>query len=115
MQIDIAGVLGPVTRTVRSFEKDGKPAGTVKLTRVYDTDALDLWDALTNVKRIPRWFLPIEGELKVGGKYQLKENAGGTITVCAPPSRFAATWEFGGNVTWIEVTVTTESGKARLT
>jgi len=27
-----------------------------------------------------RWFLPIEGDLKLGGKYQLKGNAGGTIT-----------------------------------
>ena len=115
MQIDIAGVLGCVTRSVRSFEKEGRPASTVTLTRLYDTDAEDLWDALTNVKRIPRWFLPVEGELKVGGKYQLKGNAGGTITACTPPSGFAATWEFGGNVTWIEVMVTTESGKARLT
>ncbi len=106
---------GAVTRTVRNFEKDGKPASTVTLTRLYDTGTEDLWDALTNAKRIPRWFLPIEGDLKLGGKYQLKGNAGGTITACTPPAHFAATWEFGGNVTWIDVKVTADGGKARLT
>jgi uncharacterized protein YndB with AHSA1/START domain len=115
MEIDLASVLGAVTRTVRNFEKDGKPASAVTLTRLYDTDVEDLWDGLTNAKRIPRWFLPIEGELKLGGKYQLKGNAGGTITACTPPRHFAATWEFGGSVSWIDVKVTAESSQARMT
>ncbi len=115
MEIDIAGVLGLVTRMVRNFEKDGKPASTVTLTRVYDTSVDDLWDTLTSAERIPRWFLPIEGELNLGGKYQLKGNAGGTITACAPPTHFAATWEFGGAVTWIDVRLAAERDKARLT
>ena len=79
MEIDVASVLGLVTRTVRNFEKDGKPASTVTLTRLYDTSVDDLWDALTSKERIQRWFLPVEGELRLGGKYQLKGNAGGTI------------------------------------
>ncbi|MHB1206164.1 MAG: SRPBCC family protein [Rhodospirillaceae bacterium] len=115
MDIDVAHVLGLVTRSVRNFEKDGKPASAVTLTRTYDTSAEDLWDALTSKERLPRWFLPVEGELKPGGKYQLKGNAGGTVTACTPPRHFAATWEFGGAVSWIDVTVTAESGKARLT
>jgi uncharacterized protein YndB with AHSA1/START domain len=114
MEIDIGSVLGSVTRTVRNFEKDGKPASTVTLTRLYDTDVEDLWDALTNAQRIPRWFLPVEGDLRLGGKYQLKGNAGGTITACRPPNQFAATWEFGGAVTWMEVKVAADRGKARV-
>ena len=115
MEIDIASVLGLVTRSVRNFEKDGKPAAAVTLTRLYDTDVDDLWEALTSAERIPRWFLPVEGELKPGGTYQLKGNAGGTITACTPPTHFAATWEFGGGVSWIDVTVAPERGKARMT
>src|SRR5262245_27498372 len=115
MNIDIARVLGAVTRNVRNFEKDGRPASAVTLTRLYDTDPADLWDALTSKERIPRWFMPVEGELKLGGKYQLKGNAGGTITACTPPTHFAATWEFGGGVSWIDVKVSPESGKARMT
>ena len=73
------------------------------LTRLYDTSVDDLWDALSRKERIPRWFLPVEGDLELGGKYQLKGNAGGTVTACAPPTHFAATWEFGGAVSWIDV------------
>ena len=91
MQIDVARVLGLVTRSVRNFEKDGKAASAVTLSRRYDTSVDDLWDALTSKERIPRWFLPVEGDLQLGGKYQLKGNAGGTITACTPlPSTAAA-------------------------
>ena len=108
MEIDVARVLGLVTRSVRNFEKDGKAASAVTLTRLYDTDVDDLWDALTSKERIPRWFLPVEGDLQLGGRYQLKGNAGGTITACAPPSHFAATWEFGGATSWIDVKLAAE-------
>jgi uncharacterized protein YndB with AHSA1/START domain len=103
MEIDVARVLGLVTRSVRNFEKDGKAASAVTLTRLYDTDVDDLWDALTSKERVPRWFLPVEGDLQLGGRYQLKGNAGGTITACTPPRHFAATWEFGAATSWIDV------------
>jgi uncharacterized protein YndB with AHSA1/START domain len=115
MEIDAVAVLGLVARTVRHFEKDGRPASAVTLTRLYDTTADDLWDAVTSRERIPRWFLPIDGDLQVGGRYQLQGNAGGTITACTPPRHFAATWEFGGGVSWIDVTVATDGRQALLT
>jgi uncharacterized protein YndB with AHSA1/START domain len=115
MQIDAARVLGLVTRSVRNFEKDGRAVSAVTLTRLYDTSVADLWDAVTSKERIPRWFLPIEGDLMLGGRYQLQGNAGGTLTACSPPSHFAATWEFGGGTSWIDVRVIAESDKARLT
>jgi len=115
MEIDVAKVLGLVTRSVRNFEKDGKAASAVILTRLYDTDIEDLWDAVTSKQRIARWFLPIEGELQLGGRYQLKGNAGGTVTACTPPTHFAATWEFGAAVSWIDVTLAAERNQARLT
>lgn len=115
MDIDVARVLGLVTRSVRNLEKDGKPASAVTLTRLYDTSVDDLWDALSSKERIPRWFLPVEGDLQSGGKYQLKGNAGGTITACKPPTHFAATWEFGGAVSWIDVALAAERNQARLT
>ena len=95
MEIDVAKALGLVTRKVRNFEKDGKPASTVTLTRLYDTNVDDLWDALTSKERIPRWFLPVEGDLRLGGSTSSRGMRAG-------PSRrvrrddFAATWEFGG-------------------
>jgi uncharacterized protein YndB with AHSA1/START domain len=69
MEIDVVRVLGLVTRSVRNFEKHGKAASAVTLTRLYETSVDDLWDAVTSEQRIPRWFLPVEGDLRLGGKY----------------------------------------------
>ena len=116
MHFDVEGHLGAVERSVSSPERDGQPARAVTLSRNYDTTVEDLWDAATSGERIPRWFLPISGELQPGGRYQLEGNAGGAITACEPPSRFTLTWEFGGDVSWVEVRVADAgAGRARLT
>ncbi len=116
MELDIAGHLGAVERSVSELEVEGRPARAVTLTRTFSTTVDDLWDALTNGERIPRWFLPISGELALGGRYQFEGNAGGVITACERPSRVAATWEFGGDVSWVEVRLSGDGpGGARLT
>jgi uncharacterized protein YndB with AHSA1/START domain len=97
----LANAIGAEFRQFVEREHEGKPARVVVATRTYETDVEDLWDAVTNPERIPRWFLPIEGELKIGGRYQLKGNAGGTITRCEPPKAFDVTWEFGGGMSWV--------------
>jgi len=101
--IHVADAVGAITREIRTTEREGKEARMIVATRVYDTDVEDCWDALTNAERIPRWFLPIEGELKLGGRYQLEGNAGGTITTCEPPRQLAVTWEMMGQVSWVTV------------
>ena len=89
-------------------------ARTLTISRVYDTGIEDLWDACTNPERIPRWFLPVSGALEVGGRYALEGNASGTIERCDPPRSFFATWEYGGMVSWIELTLTLEEdGRTR--
>ena len=94
----------------------GVPARAVTLSRSYATTVEDLWDAVTNGERIPRWFLPVSGELGPGGRYQLEGNAGGVITACERLSHFALTWEFGGDVSWVEVRVSDDgANRARLT
>ena len=103
MPIDALAYAGAVVRSVKSVERDGKPAKSVIATASYETPIEDLWDAITSASRIKRWFLPITGELKPGGRYQLEGNAGGTITRCDPPHAFATTWEMGGQVSWLEV------------
>jgi uncharacterized protein YndB with AHSA1/START domain len=61
-----------VERSVSALERDGKPARAVTLARAYDTTIDDLWDAVTNRERLPRWFLPVSGDLKLGGRYQFE-------------------------------------------
>lgn len=84
-KIDVASQIGAVVREVGSREYEGKTARVVIATRTYDTTVDDVWDALTSVERIPRWFLPVTGDLRIGGRYQLKGNAGGEIRRCEPP------------------------------
>ena len=95
-----------VTRTVGSRTFRAGEARTVQLGRTYDAPVEDVWDACTNPERLPRWFLPVSGELHEGGRYQVEGNAGGLIERCEPPRSFVATWEFGGQVSWIELRLT---------
>lgn len=113
--MDYSRALGTEFREVRDVEHEGKPARAVEGSRFYSTEAEDLWDALTNAERIPRWFLPIQGDLRLGGRYQLEGNAEGAITRCDPPEALEVTWEFAGNVSWVTVRLTPENDGARLT
>lgn len=112
MNFDVEHHLGQVQRSVIDLEKDGRAARAVVLSRCYDTGMADLWDALTSPDRIARWFLPIEGDLRLGGRFQFKGNAGGEITDCQPPRHLGATWEMHGDVSWVEVRLAAE-GKDR--
>ncbi|MEO1310004.1 MAG: SRPBCC family protein [Pseudomonadota bacterium] len=112
--MDYGRALGAEFREVQDLLHDGKPARVVAASRVYATDQHDLWDALTNAERIPRWFSPITGDLRLGGRYQLEGNAGGTITRCDPPDAFEATWEYGGSVSWVVVRLAPDGDGARL-
>jgi uncharacterized protein YndB with AHSA1/START domain len=108
MTFDAHRLVGAVKRKVETREWKGKPARVVIADRTYPTDIDDVWDALTNIARIPRWFMPISGELRLGGRYQLQGNAGGVIEDCEPPRRLAVTWEFGGQTSWVIVALTAE-------
>ncbi|TDF95483.1 SRPBCC family protein [Paenibacillus piri] len=113
---NLESCLGEVTRTVSELEREGKPARNVTLERSYDTTPDDLWDAMTNPERLPRWFAPVSGELKLGGRYQIQNNAGGVITECVPPHFFSVTWEFGGGMSWVELRLAAEGeDRSRLT
>ncbi|MBV9934392.1 MAG: SRPBCC family protein [Actinobacteria bacterium] len=103
MEIDVVQAVGAVTRAVEDVDRDGKACKVVVATRTYPTTIEDLWDAVTSLERIPRWFLPITGDLKVGGRYQFEGNAGGEILSCEPPHRFEVTWEFADQLSWLAI------------
>jgi len=66
---------------------------------------LDLWQLLVTPEHLARWFAPVSGELRLGGTFQIEDNAHGTIEVCDPPFAFQTTWEFGGGTTHLHVTL----------
>ena len=64
------------------------PAGEARVAvfrRSYQTTVEDLWDACTNPERLRRWYVPVTGDLRVGGSFQQVNMGGGTILVCDAP------------------------------
>lgn len=109
---DLVAELERVRRRVESQTAPDRPVHVVELRRTYDAPAEDVWDACTNAERIPRWFLPITGDLRLGGRFQLEGNAGGEITECEPPRRLAVTWEIGGDTSLVTLDLAPAGGAA---
>jgi uncharacterized protein YndB with AHSA1/START domain len=113
--MDYTDALGAEFREVQDRNHDGQAVRVVVATRWYATDRDDLWNALTDAERIPRWFLPVTGQLKLGGRYQLEGNAEGSILQCDPPEALEVTWEFGAQLSWVNVRLAQDEGGTRLT
>jgi uncharacterized protein YndB with AHSA1/START domain len=107
---DLIGELEQVRRRV-----SGGDEHVVELTRTYEAAAEDLWDACTRAERIARWFLPVTGDLRPGGSYQLEGNAGGRIEACEPPRHLGLTWVFGDQTSLVAADfVALDGGRAEL-
>lgn len=92
---DLIDELEAVRRRTGDVALPGGAAKVVALERTYPAEIDDVWDAITSAERIARWFLPVSGDLRLGGTYQLEGNAGGEIRACEPPRRLQVTWIFG--------------------
>ncbi|WP_328436486.1 SRPBCC family protein [Streptomyces sp. NBC_00444] len=102
---DIVDEINRRHREVGARQVEAGEAKTVLLRRTFDADIADVWDAVTSPERISRWFLPVSGELKLGGRYQLEGNAGGEILECAEPTRLRVSWLYGPDPGFSEVEV----------
>jgi uncharacterized protein YndB with AHSA1/START domain len=89
----VIDILEQINAIHRQVNQTGEEV-SVLMRRTYPAEPEEVWDALTDPERLRRWFLPVSGELKVGGSFQLEGNAGGEILECEQPKRFKVT--FGG-------------------
>lgn len=69
---------------------DGK--GVVRMEDRLDSDIDDVWSALTDPRRLARWYGEVEGDLRPGGEYRARLFASGwegtgRVEVCEPPRR----------------------------
>lgn len=96
--MDIVREIEATRREVGSGRIAAGEGRSIRLRRTYDAPIDDVWDALTNPERIGRWFLPITGDYRLGGRYQFEGNAGGEIVACDRPNRLRVTWVYGENV-----------------
>ncbi|MEO0814416.1 MAG: SRPBCC domain-containing protein, partial [Myxococcota bacterium] len=116
MTFDFEAHLRAARRSVVSLEVDGKAAHAVTLARPYATTVEDLWDAVTTPERLARWFLPVSGDLELGGRFKFEGNAEGEIRECQRPTLLATTWEIGGDTSWVRVELSSvETERALLT
>ncbi len=93
--IEILREIEAVQREVRARSFPAGEGRVIRLQRDYAAPIDDVWDALTDPDRIGRWFLPISGDYRLGGRYQFEGNAGGTILECERPNRLKVTWGYG--------------------
>lgn len=93
--IDITKEIEASRREVTEGRIAAGAGRSIRLSREYDASVDDLWDAVTNPERIGRWFLPISGDYRIGGRYQFEGNAGGEIVACEKPNRLKVTWVYG--------------------
>lgn len=112
--MQLGEAIGAEMRQVVDRDFEGQPARVVVGERVYQTHPDDLWHALTHPDRLKRWFTEVEGDLRLGGRFQIKGNAAGTIRRCEPPRLLDITWEFGGGISWVVLTLAPEGRGTRL-
>ncbi|MEV6927812.1 SRPBCC family protein [Dactylosporangium sp. NPDC051485] len=93
--IDIVNQVNVVHRELGDAAVTGGAGRSLLLRRTYDAPVPDVWSACTEADRIGRWLAPVEGDLRLGGTFQLKGNAGGQILRCEPPQLLKVTWGMG--------------------
>jgi uncharacterized protein YndB with AHSA1/START domain len=101
MIIDIAEQIGAISRAVSQQHTASGETVAVTLERRYTADQADVWQAITDPDRVSRWFLPLTGDLREGGNFQLEGNAAGDIMTCEPPRHLIVT--FGGERSIVDV------------
>ncbi len=114
----MSDVLNMLNGTHREIDYRETPAGRVRsllIRREYDAKIADVWDAITDPERLRRWFLPVTGDLREGGTFQLKDNAGGEIRRCDAPNLLAVTWAYGdAAASDVEIRLSETAGVTRL-
>jgi uncharacterized protein YndB with AHSA1/START domain len=102
--IDTTSQIDAIRRSVTRQPSDAGEVVSVLLRRHYRASAQDVWDAIADPNRMKRWFLPVSGNLREGGDFQLEGNAGGRILRCDPPRLLRVT--FGSETSIVEVRLT---------
>jgi uncharacterized protein YndB with AHSA1/START domain len=101
MIIDLSDQIGATLREVAQQHTERGEVVTVTMQRHYPAEVADVWQAITDPDRVRRWFLPLSGELREGGNFQLEGHAGGDIVKCEPPRHLLIT--FGGESSIVDV------------
>ncbi|WP_433825241.1 hypothetical protein ACQP2E_24280 [Actinoplanes sp. CA-015351] len=73
--IDTKEQINRVRRELGPRVLEAGEARELTISQVYDTGLDDLWAVVTEPSRIERWFLPVSGELRIGGALFMKQSS----------------------------------------
>ena len=104
INIDIIPEINAIHREVARQSIDSGEVVAILLRRRYDAPVDDVWDAVADPDRLKRWFLPVSGDLREGGDFQLEGHASGRILRCDAPRLLRVT--FGGETSLVELRLT---------
>jgi uncharacterized protein YndB with AHSA1/START domain len=111
------GELTEVTKRLGRIERVGDTVAAV-FDRHYDTSPEDLWEACTQPERLARWFAPVSGELRRGGRFTIHFDDGDTpacrVVTCEAPARLVWEWPLGERVSLVTVEVRADGDGSRL-
>jgi uncharacterized protein YndB with AHSA1/START domain len=111
----VKDVLEELAATAREVARRGTGDDeliAVALRREYPVEIEDVWEAVTDPRRLARWFAPVSGDLREGGSFRVAGNAEGEIRECVPPSTLTVTW--GGPVSVVRVRLAASDGGTAL-
>ena len=77
--------------------------------RVYDTDAGDLWETLTDPERLARWFARVDGDLREGGRFTIHFDDDDVpdcrVSSCDAPRGYRWEWSHATHTSLVTVAV----------
>lgn len=111
----IASQPDEVRRALTIKREENRQYTVQTISQSYPTTLDDLWEACTQADRLARWFAPVSGDLRLGGRYQEEGNASGEVVACDPPRSFTVTWELAGDSNQVAVRLAPEGDRVWLT
>ena len=85
-------ITDPTTEPQREVQHRRIAAGEARAAvfrRSYDAPIDDIWEACTDPDRLKRWFLPVTGDLRLGGTFDLGGFLRCEVLRCDPPTLVA--------------------------
>lgn len=107
--MEIVEQIQAIGRRVAQRSSETGPTVVVTTNRRFRAPVGEVWAALTEPERIGAWFLPVTGDLRAGGSYQLEANATEDILTCEPPVHLRVT--FGGPSSIVDLRLTADGAE----
>jgi len=98
----------PIAEPQPELRRRRIPAGEARVavfTRRYAAPIDDVWDACTNPDRLRRWYVPVTGDLRLGGTFEQAGMGSGEVARCEPPHLLKLS--IGGGADEIELRLAT--------